>query len=154
MSSVTYKTKPERPHQLQYSGKNFICIETKVFRNTWDTTVRYSTINSQREGGGGERERERWTLLLTPADRKTANYADLVQQARGNGYRATLLTLQVGSRGVPHYQSFAALAESWIWPTGTSWLSSPTLPRQPYRGHSRSGVPETKHVSLCSFSVL
>ena len=44
------------------------------------------------------------------ADRKTAKYADLVQQARGNGYRATLLTLQVGSRGVPHYQSFAALA--------------------------------------------
>ena len=26
------------------------------------------------------------------------------------GYRATLLTLQVGSRGVPHYESFADLA--------------------------------------------
>ena len=44
------------------------------------------------------------------ADRKTAKYSDLVQQARGNGYRATLLTLQVGSRGVPDYQSFEALA--------------------------------------------
>jgi hypothetical protein len=44
------------------------------------------------------------------ADRKTTKYADLLQQARGNGYRATLLPLKVGLKGVPHYQSFAALA--------------------------------------------
>ena len=50
------------------------------------------------------------TNFQEAADRKTAKYSDLVQQARGNGYRATLLTLQVGSRGVPDYQSFEALA--------------------------------------------
>ena len=44
------------------------------------------------------------------AARKAAKYADLVQQARDNGYRATLLPLQVGSRGVPHYESFVMLA--------------------------------------------
>ena len=43
------------------------------------------------------------------ARRKTAKYTDLVDQACTNGYNATLLTL-VGSRGVPHYESFAKLA--------------------------------------------
>ena len=43
--------------------------------------------------------------------RKTAKYTDLLQQARYNGYRSTLLTLQVGSRGVPHYESFLQLAK-------------------------------------------
>ena len=42
------------------------------------------------------------------ARRKTAKYTDLVDQACTNGYNATLLTL-VGSRGVPHYESFAKL---------------------------------------------
>ena len=45
------------------------------------------------------------------ACRKTAKYTDLVYQARNNGYRTTLLTLQMGSRGVPHYKSFIKLAE-------------------------------------------
>ena len=44
------------------------------------------------------------------AERKTGKYTDLVQQATSYGYRATLLALQVGSRGVPHYESFAELA--------------------------------------------
>ena len=43
------------------------------------------------------------------AKRKTAKYTDLVDQACTNGYNTTLLTL-VGSRGVPHYESFAKLA--------------------------------------------
>ena len=42
--------------------------------------------------------------------RKTAKYIDLVDQAKNNSYNATLLTLQVGSRGVPDYNSFAKLA--------------------------------------------
>ena len=50
------------------------------------------------------------TNFVDAAERKTTKYADLVRQARSNGYRATLITLQVGSRGVPHYESFVALA--------------------------------------------
>ena len=50
------------------------------------------------------------TNYVDAAERKTTKYADLVRQARSNGYRATLITLQVGSRGVPHYESFVALA--------------------------------------------
>ena len=42
--------------------------------------------------------------------RKSAKYSDLVEQAELNGYHATLLTLQVGSRGVPDYTSFSNLA--------------------------------------------
>ena len=34
----------------------------------------------------------------------------MLQQARGNGYRANYIPLKVGLKGVPHYQSFAALA--------------------------------------------
>ena len=50
------------------------------------------------------------TNFVDATERKTTKYTDLVQQARSKGYRATLLTLQVGSRGVPHYESFVALA--------------------------------------------
>ena len=46
------------------------------------------------------------------AQRKTAKYMDLLQQARSSGYKAELLTLQVGSRGVPHYDSFQQLAKT------------------------------------------
>ena len=44
------------------------------------------------------------------AIRKTVKYTDLVDQANNNGYNTTLLTLQVGSGGVPHYESFSKLA--------------------------------------------
>ena len=44
------------------------------------------------------------------AMRKTAKYMDLLQQVRDKGYRAQLLTLEVGSRGVPHFESFETLA--------------------------------------------
>ena len=44
------------------------------------------------------------------AVRKQAKYEDLARQARGNGYRTTILTIQVGSRGVPDRQSFSQLA--------------------------------------------
>ena len=42
--------------------------------------------------------------------RKTAKYTDLIDQATNNGYNTTLLALQVGSRGIPHYRSFSKLA--------------------------------------------
>ena len=42
------------------------------------------------------------TNFVNAAARKTTKYTDLVRQARSNGYRVTLLTLQVGARGVPH----------------------------------------------------
>ena len=48
--------------------------------------------------------------FMKAAGRKTAKYADLVEQARSNGYKVTFLPLQMGSRGVPHNESFAALA--------------------------------------------
>ena len=44
------------------------------------------------------------------AQRKTAKYTDLAEQVEQGGYSTTLLTLQVGSRGVPHYESFLQLA--------------------------------------------
>ena len=46
------------------------------------------------------------------AQRKTAKYMDLLQQASSGGYKAELLTLQMGSRGVPHYDGFQQLAET------------------------------------------
>ena len=45
------------------------------------------------------------------AARKTSKYTDLVTQAKNRGYRTTLITLQVGSRGVPDYNSFSVLAK-------------------------------------------
>ena len=51
------------------------------------------------------------TNFVDAAARKSAKYADLVQQAKGNGYRATLLPIQVGARGVPDHDSFEALAK-------------------------------------------
>ena len=42
------------------------------------------------------------TNFMNAAVRKTTKYTYLIRQARSNGYRATLLTLQVGARGVPH----------------------------------------------------
>ena len=68
------------------------------------------------------------------AQRKTAKYMDLLQQARSSGYKAELLTLQVGSRGVPHYDSFQQLAE--ISPTSSSLLLE-----QPLRVRLGSGAP-------------
>ena len=40
------------------------------------------------------------------ADRRQLSTQTWCSSQWGNGYRATLLTLQVGSRGVPHYHSF------------------------------------------------
>ena len=42
--------------------------------------------------------------------RKSAKYEDLAEQARLNGYCTTILPIQVGSRGVPHYSSFTNIA--------------------------------------------
>ena len=44
------------------------------------------------------------------AQRKIAKYTDIVDRAKLSGYRTTLITLQIGSRGVPHFPSFKALA--------------------------------------------
>ena len=47
------------------------------------------------------------------AQRKAAKYTDLMEQAEQNGYSTTLLTLQMGSRGIPHYPSFKASHHHW-----------------------------------------
>jgi hypothetical protein len=46
------------------------------------------------------------------ARRKTAKYLHLVDQAKARGYRSELITLQVGSRGVPDLPGFENFAES------------------------------------------
>ena len=46
------------------------------------------------------------------ARRKTAKYLHLVEQAKARGYRSELITLQVGSRGVPDLPGFENLAAS------------------------------------------
>ena len=45
------------------------------------------------------------------AERKMAKYMGLVNQARESGYKATLIPLQVGSRGVPDCDGFCRLAK-------------------------------------------
>ena len=45
------------------------------------------------------------------AQRKLAKYNELWKQAKQNGYSTTLLPIQMGSRGVPHYQHFERLAQ-------------------------------------------
>ena len=42
--------------------------------------------------------------------RKLSKYKDLAGQARVNYYRTTILTIQVGSQGVPDYSSFSKLS--------------------------------------------
>ena len=83
------------------------------------------------------------------ARRKTAKYTDLVDQACTNGYNATLLYL-VGSRGVPHYESFAKL---------TTVLHMPArdlmnLLQNVIRALLLSGVPGTDYHSYMSFVVV
>ena len=48
------------------------------------------------------------------AQRKEVKYSELVDKANRAGYTYTLLhvTLEVGSRGVPHYSSFIKLAQA------------------------------------------
>ena len=43
--------------------------------------------------------------------RKAAKYEDLAEQARLNGYRTTVLTIQVGSRGVPDLESIKSMTD-------------------------------------------
>ena len=43
--------------------------------------------------------------------RKAAKYEDLAEQARFNGYRTTVLTIQVGSRGVPDLESIKSMTD-------------------------------------------
>ena len=44
------------------------------------------------------------------ARRKSAKYFDLVEQAQAKGYDTKLITIEVGSRGVPHLPGFEDLA--------------------------------------------
>ena len=44
------------------------------------------------------------------AQRKSAKYTDLVEQAQARGYKTEMITLQVGSRGVPDLPGFETLA--------------------------------------------
>ena len=46
------------------------------------------------------------------AQRKTAKYLHLVDEAKARGYRSELITLQVGSRGVPDLPGFEKIAAS------------------------------------------
>ena len=46
------------------------------------------------------------------AQTKEVKYSELVDKANRAGYTSTLLTLEVGSRGVPHYSSFIKLAQA------------------------------------------
>ena len=52
------------------------------------------------------------------AQRKSAKYVDLVEQAQARGYKAELITLQVGSRGVPDLPGFQKLSQSLSLPVG------------------------------------
>ena len=43
--------------------------------------------------------------------RKAAKYEDLAEQARLKGYRTTVLTIQVGSRGIPDLHSIKSMTD-------------------------------------------
>ena len=50
------------------------------------------------------------TNFEVAAQRKSAKYVDLVEQAQAWGYKAELITLQVGSRGVSDLPGFQKLS--------------------------------------------
>ena len=49
--------------------------------------------------------------FVEAAERKSAKYMDLVEQSHTKGYKTSLLTLQVGSRGVPDLPGFEKLTK-------------------------------------------
>ena len=51
------------------------------------------------------------TLMEEAVERKTIKYTDLLESAASTGYRAHLLTIEVGSRGLPHTTSFTKLRQ-------------------------------------------
>ena len=51
------------------------------------------------------------TLMEEAAERKTIKYADLLEILRSKGYKGCLLTVEVGSRGLPNTSSFTKLKE-------------------------------------------
>ena len=51
------------------------------------------------------------TSFEAAAERKETNYQDLVSRAEQAGYSTTLITLEMGSRGVPHLPGFTRLAQ-------------------------------------------
>ena len=51
------------------------------------------------------------TSFTEAADRKRAKYEDLQKEARQAGYKATLITLEVGSRGVINNPGFQLLRQ-------------------------------------------
>ena len=76
----------------------------------------------RRGGGGKEGNEERGrgkegneetipfdTLLEDAARRKQAKYQDLVASVQESGYTVTLVTVEVGARGVPNIKAFSKL---------------------------------------------
>ena len=49
------------------------------------------------------------TLLIEAAERKRAKYSELESSIKESGYKATLLTVEVGSRGLPNTTGFKRL---------------------------------------------
>ena len=49
------------------------------------------------------------TLLEDAARRKQAKYQDLVASVQESGYTVTLVTVEVGARGVPNIKAFSKL---------------------------------------------
>ena len=44
--------------------------------------------------------------------RKSVKYMNLVEEVQAKGYKTTLITFQVGSRGVPDFPGFETLART------------------------------------------
>ena len=68
--------------------------------------------------------------------RKLDCYADLQDEARSKGFRTTVLTLEVGSRGIPDVNGFKSLKE--LLGMSSKVCSSNVLPG-PLRAHLPSG---------------
>ena len=68
-----------------------------------------------------DEDKQLWLVKLTvsfetsfegASQRKETKYEDIVAAARESGYKTTLITVEVGSRGVPHMPGFKKLSQT------------------------------------------
>ena len=77
--------------------------------------------NSRMAAWWNDEDKQLWLVELTvsfetsfegASQRKETKYEDIVAAARESGYKTTLITVEVGSRGVPHMPGFKKLSQT------------------------------------------
>ena len=80
------------------------------------------------------------TSYSIAAERKSSKYESLIVRAKENGYIATFIPIQVGSRDIIDESSF--ITKSLEFQSGPFLLCSRELPLQLSRAHMKSGIKE------------